>query len=187
MRRTHFYIFVYIVIFFISCNNTADSKKTSIEDKARQNQLKKEKIIQGLISKYDAIHLNSFSGKSYGLSTFTYEVQQLINANKDKVFLVEGTLADIIMHGNRYSMHLEGYMDILRYFRLISYLTENQFEVIQRNIELNSYNSYAVVVKINHLKYTLYDVEANESSEVTYDVPGFLFLYSDLLEIKKLH
>jgi len=140
-----------------------------------------------LIIKYNAIHLNShFDETGDFISLFTYKVQKFLNKNKDKVFLIDGMLADIIMEDTTYNIHLNG-MFLFRDFRLIANLKENQFNLIHNKIKLNSYTNYAVIVKIRNIKTTLYSINAEGDSELIYDTPGLLIVYSDLLEIKQLH
>jgi len=129
MLSRHLYLIVYFVIiaFFISCNSSTDSNKPSTKTKQQLNQSKNDKIIKDLIIKYNAIHLNShFDETGDFISLFTYKVQKFLNKNKDKVFLIEGRLADIIMEDTTYNIHLDG-MFLFRDFRLIANLKENQF------------------------------------------------------------
>jgi len=182
MLSRHLYLMIYFIViaFFISCNSSTDTNKPSTKTKQQLNQSQNDKIIKDLINKYNAIHLNSYFdeasdlldglGDGLGIDLFTYEVQKVLNNNKDEVFLIEGTIYDIIMEDTSYNFYLSGIF-LLRDFSLIASLNEYQFNLIHNKIELNTYSNYAVIVKIKSINTTF----------------ALLRVYSDLLEIKQLH
>ena len=177
-------IFLIITFLVFFCSN--QPVNAEVQQNQKQQTVQKQKYNKArnkLLKVYSAIDLEKTENK-YGFYPFTIEYQNLIKDNKDKNFLLIGSVFDISKNGSIYKFYVKD----INAFRNIFFVLNTSDNVF------NKYNSfggssiikYAFILKLTSVESKPVDLYEKSKNNVT-ESPSPIIIYGEITHIYKLN